>query len=108
VREKSNLSIMVKAARKEKGWTQEYLAERVGKSLRHISGIENDSKSPSFEVLFALVMELNLNPEKIFYPEIKADSPERDSLTRLLRRCSDGDIRVVAALVEAMLRESGR
>ena len=96
---------MVKDARGNKGWTQEYLAERVGKGTRHISGIENNGKSPSYEVLQKLVLELNLNPEVIFFPENPSQNSERNALARLTKQLSDGEIRVILATVEAMLRE---
>ena len=98
-----SLGAMIKAARLNKGWTQGVLAEKIGVGERHIMGIENEGKSPSFEVLTALVLELNLPGDDVFYPQKKFEETELTALIRLLSRCNKHEISNVTALVQAML-----
>lgn len=42
----------MKQAREEKGWTQAYVAELVGKTDRTIMNIENKGQHPSFNLFF--------------------------------------------------------
>jgi transcriptional regulator with XRE-family HTH domain len=99
----NRLGALVKAARLNRGLTQEQLAEKIGIGLRHIMGIENEAKSPSYEVLYSLIRELNLSADSIFYPETRNEDSKLQYLTRLLGQCSERDIRAVTALTEAFL-----
>lgn len=47
----------------------EALAERVGKTERYLYRIENEGKKPSYDVLYKLVRELNIETDSTFYPE---------------------------------------
>ena len=42
------LGLAIKQAREERGWTQAYLAELVGRTDRTIMNIENKGQHPSF------------------------------------------------------------
>ena len=48
------LGLALKQAREEKGWTQAYVAELVGKTDRTIMNIENKGQHPSFNLFFKL------------------------------------------------------
>ena len=102
----NNLGSIVKAARLNKGLTQEVLAEKVGVGLRHIMGIENEGHFPSYEVLYYLIRELNIPADKIFYPEKITDNPQLEYLIHLLEQCDDKNLRAVTALVESLLSKS--
>ena len=98
---------IIKAARNEKGMTQEMLAEKSGVGLRHMMGIENEGKNPSFEVLYDMIRALNVSADVVFYPEKKAEDSGRQYLTHLLSQCDDRSIRIITALVESLLKETG-
>jgi transcriptional regulator with XRE-family HTH domain len=82
-----------------------YLAEKIGVGLRHLMAIENEGKSPSYEVLNNLIHILSIPPNDIFYPDKKSDSPELDYLVLLLKKCGIKEIRAITALIEALLQE---
>ena len=46
------LGLAIKQAREERGWTQAYVAELVGKTDRTIMNIENKGQHPSFNLFF--------------------------------------------------------
>lgn len=55
----------VEAARKEKGLTQEELAERVGVSQAMINFIEKGKKKPSLDKAIAIARELDTTVDRL-------------------------------------------
>jgi transcriptional regulator with XRE-family HTH domain len=99
----NNFGAIIKTARKNRGFTQEQLAEKINIGPRHIMAMENEGKTPSFNVLCSLVHELNISPEAIFYPEQRPNDTELDYLMRLLAQCSSKELSAVTALVERLI-----
>lgn len=58
----------LRAIRKERGYTQERLAELTKLSTRHIAGIEKGEANPSFEVLYTIITALGTSFDAIFNP----------------------------------------
>lgn len=94
---------LIKTARQHNEMTQEELAEKIGIGARYIMKIENEGKLPSFDILFQLVRILNLPLNSIFYPEMHTINERVDNLYRLLKRCSERDLRLINTLAESML-----
>ena len=63
------LGLALKQAREEKGWTQAYVAELVGKTDRTIMNIENKGQRPSFNLFFKLVTLFDISVYQFFYTE---------------------------------------
>lgn len=63
------LGLALKQAREEKGWTQAYVAELVGKTDRTIMNIENKGQRPSFNLFFKLVTLFDISVDQFFYTE---------------------------------------
>jgi len=101
-----NLGVIIKTARNNKSLTQEQLAEKLGIGSRHIMGIENEGKAPSFDVLYDLVRELNILSDSIFYPEKRNEDSALDYLMRLLPQCSKQQISAITALVEQLIDDT--
>ncbi len=59
----------LRAVRKERGYTQEQLAELTKLSTRHIAGIEKGEANPSFEVLYTITSVLGVSFDAIFNPQ---------------------------------------
>ena len=97
------LGHILKDARKEKGLTREQLAEIINITPRYLMSIENENKKPSYNVLFRLVRELGISADTIFYPENKSTSNELEQLIRLLHLCNERDLKIVTAMVKALL-----
>ena len=60
------LGLALKQAREEKGWTQAYVAELVGKTDRTIMNIENKGQHPSFNLFFKLVTLFDISVDQFF------------------------------------------
>lgn len=52
------LGLAIKDAREKRGWTQEYLAELVGRTSHTIMNIENKGQYPSFGVFVTVLYGL--------------------------------------------------
>ena len=63
----------IKELRKQKGMSQEFLAEESGLSLRTIQRIENGETNPTGESLKRLSNALNVNPDELIDWSIKED-----------------------------------
>ena len=57
------LGLAIKQAREERGWTQAYVAELVGKTDRTIMNIENKGQHPSFNLFLIYSLELAVKQE---------------------------------------------
>lgn len=68
-----NLSRRVKELRRQRGVTQEILAEDSGLSLRTIQRIENNETTPRGESLRRLALALNTTPDEIIDWKIQED-----------------------------------
>ena len=76
----------IREQRKEKGWTQKDLAQRVNTSNKYISHVENGVKFPSLEMLICLARELEVSLDYL----IGADQvgAGEDGIRSLLAECS--------------------
>ena len=90
--------------RKQKRMTQAELAEKAGVTEQTIRKIEHGDGNPQFEVVCALVTTLMIDPAEIFYPEADPEDPARKELEILLGDCSEGQIRDLLPVIEAVLR----
>jgi len=98
------LGEVVRAARKEKGLTQERLGEMVDLGQRHIMSIEKDEKYPSFESMCRIIRVLGINANLIFFPDnAELEDSLIERLLRLLSQFDERELRIVIALVEAYL-----
>ncbi len=95
----------VKSARIAKGLTRERFAEVIKITPRYLMSIENEHKKPSFNVLYKLVRELGISADIIFYPEMTSNNADTENLIKLLYLCSQHEINVVTATVEALLNK---
>jgi len=101
--DKGELGSAIRAARLEKHLSQEELAELVGITPTHIKHIESEHRKPSLELLSRLVRTLNLSLDTLFFPG-REDAAYRKT-ERLMRQCSDKQLRILHATIEAMLKE---
>ena len=101
----ANLGAIIKAARLNKGLTQETLAEKVGVGPRHIMAIENEGSYPSYEVLYNLIRELHIPADSIFYPEKAGKDLQTEEIIRMLYSCDERSLKIIRAAVQAALGE---
>ena len=94
------LGYRIKAARENRKWTQEQLAEMAGISTVYLSEIENKRTIPSFSILSKLCRLLNLSLDDLVF---HTESDDARKISRLLSRCDKQQLHVIHAMIEAML-----
>ena len=102
------LGDVVQTGREGMRLSREECAELVDVSLRYLISIENESKKPSFKVLFRLVRTLGVDANAIFYPENRAADTPAQRCSRLLQQCEEHEIMAVSAMVETLLMEKAK
>ena len=95
----------LRAVRKERGYTQEQLAELAKLSTRHIAGIEKGEANPSFEVLYTIITVLGTSFDAIFNPADEQLEAEIQKITGLYRACPEQGRRLILASTRAMAHE---
>lgn len=97
------LGLAFKDARERKGWTQDYLAERVGKTSRTIMGIENKGQHPSFDLLYQLATLLDVSIDRHFFTDIKSrDSLKRKYIDFLLDSMTEQELTIIEGTAEGI------
>lgn len=99
----------IKRIRKERGWTQAYLAEMVDISDQYISAIENASKCASLQVIFNLAEVLDISLDILFGTRKKNQSEHLTNADRLLEDCNIYEEEFLLQMLEAakqLLREN--
>ena len=61
-----NLGINIKTARKQRGYTQSELADRIGKGLQFVGKIETAFSKPSFDTIIDISYALNVPLDDLF------------------------------------------
>ncbi len=102
--EKGALGNMIRKARMEKQMSQETLAELVGITPTHLKHIESEHRKPSLTVLFDLVSALHISLDSLLMPEENTQKALYQNASLLLAQCDAGQLRIVIALLEALLK----
>ena len=74
------LGLALKQAREEKGWTQAYVAELVGKTDRTIMNIENKGQHPSFNLFFKLVTLFDISVDQFSIQKVSVERTVAESI----------------------------
>lgn len=98
----------VRRARMDRMISQERLAELANVTPTHIKHVESGHRKPSFELLAQLTELLCLDLNQIF-SDTTAKENEPEALIRvrhLLEQCDEKQLKIVIALLKAMLFEN--
>lgn len=100
----SNLGTAIKAACKNKQLTQLELSEELGITPRHLQAIENENKTPSYDLLSRMLSYLNIPADSIINSTESELTPEQEQLLYLIRhKCNQRDIAVLLSTAEALV-----
>lgn len=97
------LGLAIKQAREERGWTQAYLAEMVGRTDRTIMNIENKGQHPSFNVFFKLVTMFDISVDQFFYTENQRGGEScRKQIDIMLNAMNEKELVVMKATADGL------
>lgn len=100
----NNLGAAVKAARKNRHMTQLALSEELGITPRHLQAIENENKTPSYDLLSRLLSSLNIPADGILTAAESEHTPELEKLLYLIQhKCDQRDIMILLSTAEALI-----
>jgi transcriptional regulator with XRE-family HTH domain len=63
---RQELGNRLRKLRNQFGWTQEQVAELLGKTVEHVSFLERGERSPSFELLLDIAEIFEISPDSLF------------------------------------------
>jgi len=103
---KAALGARIKALRKQQGWSQEQLAERVGISTQYVSNIERGKENPTLDLLLRLAEVLRVAPVDIF--DFEAEGLDRKAIQAEIRKVIETRdverLRIALRVLRAILR----
>jgi len=103
---KAALGTRIKALRKQRGWSQETLAERVGISTQYVSNIERGKENPTLDLLLRLAEGLRVSPADLFNFEVEGLDRKglRAEIRNVIETRDVERLRVVLKVLRAVLR----
>lgn len=97
------LGDVIRQERLKAGITQGELAEHAGIDSRTVLKIENHKGNPKMEVLYPLLRTLNIDANRIFYPDFHEPNPARKQFQLFLAGCSDEEIQSLHQICQTVL-----
>ena len=93
----------IKSAREARGMTREDLANKVDRSVRHLSSIENKGQYPSFDLLVQLMTMFDISLDQYVFPDRSTTiSSERRQVYSLLDSLDDRELAVIKATARSL------
>lgn len=91
---KKFLGAKIKDIRRNRGYTQDFLSERIGIDPKHLSRIECGKNSPSLDLLYKICSVLKVNPSVLFDESMLKSKQEliRD-ISEILKNEPESDVR---------------
>lgn len=100
----TKLGIAIKTARKSRNLTQMELSEELGITPRHLQAIENENKTPSYDLLSRILSYLNIPADSILSANESDLTPEQEQLLYLIKhKCDHRDVSVLLSTAEALV-----
>ena len=100
-----HLGSVIRKYRKERGYTQATLAEKIGITQRQVMYIENAQSFPKFETLCRLIDILSIPPDHLFRPLAGEDDAKLSNIVELLHTCSPDDQTLVYATLNTLIEQ---
>ena len=97
----SKIGEKIKKYRKAKGISQEFLAEKVGISVTHMSHIETGNTKLSLPVIVALSDALDVQIDDLIYDGVRGRQIAIHELDEILSSCTDREIRIILDVIKA-------
>lgn len=89
--------------RLKKGYTQEYIAEKAGVSIPHLSRIENGSGKPSLQTLVNICNALNVTIDDIMQDNISASKAKfTNKLYQITCDCTTDELNMFTDIIQTI------
>ena len=95
----------VKAARENRGWTREQVAEMMDLAPRYIMSIENKGQHPSFQVFYELITLFDISVDQyVFLDKPAKRSTRRRQFDDLLDSLNEKDLIVLESTARGIIK----
>lgn len=95
----------IKAARENRGWTQEYLAQLVDRSPRNMMYIENRGQHPRLNTFFQLMTLLDIPVDQFFFEDNNEIHSElRNQVDIALNSLTEKELTVIQGAIQGILK----
>ena len=86
---------LVRQAREERGYSQQYVADEIGIDVRTLKKIEEGKTDPDYRTLYKLIRLLYISPTIMFYAEQSSTGVAMDRGYRRLMRFTPDQIAMI-------------
>ena len=100
-----HLGSVIRKYRKERGFTQAALAEKIGLTQRQVMYIENSQSFPKYETLCKIIDILSIPPDHLFRPLAGDDDENLSKIVELLHSCPPDDQTLVYATLRTLIEQ---
>lgn len=103
--EKRLFGVRIKHLRKQRGLTQEKLAEKMSISSNYLSGLERGTENPTFDLLIRLSDALKVEMWELF--DFKHESSQRElieMMNKLVKEGGENQLRLAVKILKAIVR----
>ena len=102
--QKELLGKRIKELRKQKGYTQDYLAEKLKIEPRQLSKLETGKHYPSFETIIALLETFNITFEELIsFEHLNSANDIRKTLLKDIENIDDSKIQSVYKILRVLI-----
>lgn len=103
--DKNILGSRIRSARKEKGFTQEELAEKVDISLAYMGEIERGVKYPSMNVFIKLVEVLDVSADYLMRDKLETGKVHVfNDITRKMEHLKPKQVNAISELIDVYIK----
>ncbi len=103
--DKNILGSRIRSARKEKGFTQEALAEKVDISLAYMGEIERGVKYPSMNVFIKLVEVLDVSADYLMRDKLETGKVHVfNDITRKMEHLKPKQVNAISELIDVYIK----
>lgn len=92
----------IRKTRRAHDISQEMLAEMVDISVTHMSHIETANTKPSFGVIVALAIALNVSLDYLVFGDERDDKPYYRQIEEVLCTCTPDNARIILGTVDSL------
>ncbi len=91
----------IRTFRKERLWSQEILAEKVGISVTHMSHIETGNTKLSLSVFVSIAIILKVSTDSLLFDTSKHEQFYNNEFRQIVSGCSENEMRIICDIAQA-------
>ncbi len=105
--DKETIGKKIRQIRKEKGFSQEELSEKIDISPRHMCTIENGNSFPSIETFIKIAEILDININNFFNLNVESNDNLRAEIYSLIQTSTVQELKLIQNIITAIHNNRG-